>query len=71
MGSRYHGLISYMEHAIRDGVSPRDAIRNLVKDRLFGYMEKSPYRRAFVEEKYPEFLEDYDSVENMVLLLKG
>jgi hypothetical protein len=70
MGSRYKGLISYMKRAEEEGTSPTDAIRMLVKDRYFGSYEKSPYRRAFVEEKYPELLEVYDKTENMILLLK-
>jgi hypothetical protein len=61
-----------MELAKKAGLSPKDAIRALVKDRYYGIYsyDKSPYRRAFVEEKYPELLKVYEDTENMILLLK-
>jgi hypothetical protein len=66
MGRRYHGLIGYMALSAKEGLAPKEAVRRLLLgDRIFG-----AYRRAFVEEKYPELLGEFDRMADTVALLR-
>jgi len=71
MGIKYKGLKSYMDLAKRQGILPEDAIRELVMSKYFTSCHSLGYLREFVKEEYPDLLEEYDSLVNIYLLLKG